>query len=243
MTNPMTPADLIFHNGQVLTVDSEASIQSAVAVSGKTIQVVGADNDVLSLASPETRILDLNGRTLIPGIIDIHAHMDREGLKEIFPSLSGVRSISDVLGVVRDQVSTKNPGGWVVTMPIGDPPNYFDMPQNLAVGVRYGFGTDNKPYNPFATLWAAVARTERQTGSVLGPDQHLSRMEALRVFTMGEAYFFFDETRRGSIEPGKLADMAVLSDDLLRTPEDDLPNLNSVLTTVGGRWVHQSAEL
>ena len=51
--------------------------------------------------------------------------------------------------------------------------------------VRFGIGTDNKPYNPFATLWSAVARTERRTGKVLGPDQRLNRMEALRVFTLG----------------------------------------------------------
>ena len=50
-------------------------------------------------------------------------------------------------------------------------------------------GTDNKPYSPFATLWAAVARTERGTGTVLGPEQRLSRMDALRAFTMGGAYF------------------------------------------------------
>ena len=68
---------------------------------------------------------------LILGIIDIHAHMDREGLKEIFPTLAGCRSIGDILKVVREQVSAKNPGEWVVTMPIGDPPNYTEMPQSL----------------------------------------------------------------------------------------------------------------
>ena len=57
------------------------------------------------------------------------------------------------------------------------------------MGVQYAFGTDNKPYSPFATLWAAVARTERGTGTVLGPEQRLSRMDALRAFTMGGAYF------------------------------------------------------
>ncbi|MDP6513597.1 MAG: amidohydrolase, partial [SAR202 cluster bacterium] len=537
MTNSTSPADLIFHNGQILTMDSSSSIQSAVAVKGNAIQAVGADNDILPLAGLETKVTDLRGRTLIPGIVDIHAHMDREGLKEIFPTLADSRSITDILEVIREQVSTTSPGEWVVTMPIGDPPNYTDMPQSLAegryptrweldqvspdnpvyirgiwtpwnvppsisiansaafklagidrhtqspdstvtieknsdgeptgifidqntyptvefnlmrvvprfthtqrvaalkrsmalynsvgttstyeghgvapevvrayrevwdsgaatvrsqlvlnpvwesaeeaqqdmeqwghtasgsgfgdemlkltgiylqyegsqyiaesrlaelpftgwagfgqayndadrfrkfghlaarhnlrvntlvrdvleevltifeevhqetpidqkrwvinhvlqaspeqlqriknlglvvetipltelwlrgskyldqpdladsavphrrydeMGVHYAFGTDNKPYNPFATLWAAVARTERQTGKVLGPDQRLSRMDALRVFTMGGAYFCFEEDRRGSIEPEKLADMAVLSDDILTMQE------------------------
>jgi len=57
------------------------------------------------------------------------------------------------------------------------------------MGVQYAFGTDNKPYSPLATLWAAVVRTERGTGTVLGPEQRLSRMDALRAFTMGGAYF------------------------------------------------------
>ena len=82
----------------------------------------------------------------------------------------------------------------------------------LARNVDFGFGTDNKPYNPFVTLWSAVARQERRTGKVLGQSQRLTRLEALRVFTQGGAYFCFDEHRRGSLEPGKLADLAVLSD-------------------------------
>ena len=60
---------------------------------------------------------------------------------------------------------------------------------------------------------------------------------------MGGAYFCFDETRRGSLEPGKLADLAVLSDDLLNVAEEEIPNLHSLLTMVGGEIVHRSGEL
>jgi len=113
----------------------------------------------------------------------------------------------------------------------------------LNQGVRFGFGTDNKPYSPFPTLWAALARRERRTNDVLGPEQRLTRLEALKVFTMGGAYFCFDEDRRGSLEPGKLADLAVLSDDFLEVPEDEIPRLYSVLTMVGGRVVHSAGEI
>ncbi len=113
----------------------------------------------------------------------------------------------------------------------------------LARNVDFGFGTDNKPYNPFVTLWSAVARQERRTGKVLGQSQRLTRREALRVFTQGGAYFCFDEHRRGSLEPGKLADLAVLSDDLMSVPEDEVPTLSSLLTMVGGKVVHQSGGL
>ena len=554
-------ADVILHNGQVLTVDANDSVQQAVAVRGRIIQAVGSDQDVLVLAGPETTTINLRGRTLIPGVIDIHAHMDREGLKGIYPSLEGARSISDILAIVRREVEQKRPGEWVVTMPIGDPPNYADMPQSLSEGrfptrreldqvsphnpvyirgiwtpwnvapsvsvanslalqlagidrqtqapdpsvtitrddsgeptgifidqnrfptveftlmrvvprfthtqriealkesmrlyngvgttgiyeghgvapevlrvykevwdagemtvrahlvlspawrslaeatqemerwahsasgggfgddmlriggyfIRYrgepytararsaelpytgwagfaesynstnrfrrlvrlaashnlrvhtlaretleevlevfnevhrefpidgrrwilehvlhttpeqlqrirrlgllietipltelwlrggyfmdspqlndnavahrsyiehgipfGLGTDNKPYSPFVSYWSAVARKERRTGKILGPGQCLSRLEALRAFTLGGAYFCFEEERRGSLEPGKLADLAVLSDDLLGMPEEELPQLHSLLTMVGGRVVHRTADL
>ena len=58
-----------------------------------------------------------------------------------------------------------------------------------AKDIPFGFGTDNKPFNPFETLWSAVTRQERHTNQVLGPTQRLSRLEALRAFTMGGAYF------------------------------------------------------
>ena len=548
----------ILYNGKVLTVDREDSVQQAVAVQGNRILAVGSDSEILPLLGPGTATMDLRGHTVIPGIVDIHAHLDREGLKSIYPSLEGLRSIAEILARISELATDKEPGEWLVTMPIGDPPNYADMPGSLAEGrfptrqdldrvapnhpvyikgiwtpwnvppsvsiantaalqlagidrhtespdssvtiekdsageptgvfidtgrypsveftlmqvvprftmaqrvealkesmrlynsvgttgtyeghgvapevlqaykaawdagemtvranltvsphwqsveqaaremeswghsfsgrgfgdeflrvsgyfIQYGgnrytaearssllpftgwagfiqsyhspnffaetvklaaendirvntlvrepleevleifeavnrdiplrgrrwtlahvlqttdrqleqirdmgllvetipltelwlrgapyldspdladtaaahrrylergvdfsFGTDNKPYNPFATLWAAVARRERVTDRVLGPNQCLSRLEALRAFTLGGARFSFDEDCRGSLEPGKLADLAVLSADLLEAPEEEIPRLESQLTMLGGRIVHQT---
>ena len=553
-------ADTILYNGKILTVDAHDSIQQAIAIRGDEIAAIGSDSDILSLAGVGTQTLDLRGHTVIPGIVDIHAHLDREGLKSIYPTLEGLGSIIRIKDRIRALLAGKAPGDWVVTMPIGDPPNYADMPQSLAEGrfpnrydldeiapdnpvyikgiwtpwnvppsvsiansaalrlagidrhtqppdstvtiekdsdgeptgvftdmgrypsveftlmqvvprftvgqrvealresmrlynsvgttgtyeghgvapevlqvykaawdagemtvranltvsphwqsveqaaremeswghsfsgpgfgddflrvsgyfIQYGgnrytaearstllpytgwagfiqsyhspdffaetvrlaaqnnirvntlvrepleevldvfeavdqdiplkgrrwtlahvlqttdrqlerirdmgllvetipltelwlrgtpyldnanladtavahrrylergvdfsFGTDNKPYNPFATLWAAVARRERVTDQVLGPDQCLTRLEALRAFTLGGARFSFDEGQRGSLEPGKLADLAVLSGDLLDMPEDEISGLESSLTMLGGRIVHQSGD-
>ena len=554
-------ADIILHAGKVITVGNDNRIEQAVAVRGELLQAVGSDQDVLALAGPDTQVIDLRGRTVIPGIIDIHAHMDREGLKRIYPSLEGATSMPEILSLIKQQVDQKRPGEWVTTMPVGDPPNYADMPANLQEGrfpnrwdldkvspnnpvyirgtwtpwnvppsvaiansmalqlagidrntqspdssvtiehddlgeptgilrdserfpsleftlmkvvprftqeqrvaalkesmqlynsvgttgtyeghgvapevmraykevwdanemtvrahlvlspewktvagaakemerwghaasgqgfgdemlrvsgyylshrgnkytararsaelpftgwagfaesynspakfhqlallaakhnlrvntivarglgevldifqkvnreipigdkrwtighvvetsaeqlkvirelgliietiplthlwlrggqfvkdsgragkavahkdyldqgVRFGMGTDNKPYSPFPTIWAAVARQERTTNEVIGPTQCLTRMEALRAITMGGAYFSFEENRRGSLEVGKLADIVVLSGDYLDIPEDKIPDLNSVLTMVGGRVVHSSGLL
>ena len=557
---PTGTAETILHNGRILTVDRNDAIQQAVAIRGDRILAVGSDVDILPLAGPETKSLDLRGHTVIPGIVDIHAHLDREGLKSIYPSLEGLRTISQIQERIVELLSDQAPGEWVVTMPIGDPPNYADMPQSLAEGrfpnrhdldriapdnpvyikgiwtpwnvppsvsiantaalrlagidrhtespdssltiekdsegeptgvfidtgrypsveftlmrvvprftmsqrvealkesmrlynsvgttgtyeghgvapevmqvykaawdagemsvranltvsphwqsveqaaremeswghsisgwgfgddylrisgyfIQYGgnrftaearssalpytgwagfiqsyhspdffsetvrlaaennlrvntlvrepleevltvleavdreiplngrrwtlahvlqtteaqlerirnmgllvetipltelwlrgspyldnpeladtavahrrylqrsvdfsFGTDNKPYNPFATLWAAVARRERVTDQVLGPNQRLTRLEALRAFTVGGARFSFDEDRRGSLEEGKLADLAVLSGDLLDMPEEQISGLESSLTILGGQIVHQSQD-
>jgi len=113
----------------------------------------------------------------------------------------------------------------------------------LEQGVRFGLGTDNKPYSPFPTIWAAIARQERLTNKMVGPEQVLTRMEALRAITMGGAYFSFEEGRRGSLETGKLADLAVLSDDYMTVPEDEISSLESVFTMVGGQMVHSTGDI
>ncbi|MEO2140931.1 MAG: amidohydrolase family protein, partial [bacterium] len=127
-------ADIILHAGKVITVGNDDRIEQAVAVRGELIQAVGSDQDVLALAGPDTQVIDLRGRTVIPGIIDIHAHMDREGLKRIYPSLEGAMSMPEILSLIKQQVDQKRPGEWVTTMPVGDPPNYADMPANLQEG-------------------------------------------------------------------------------------------------------------
>ena len=68
--------------------------------------------------------------------------------------------------------------------------------------------------------------------------QQITRLEALRMYTLGSAFHSFDEDKLGSIEPGKLADLAVLSDDPLSVSDDKLKRLRSVLTLQAGRIVH-----
>ena len=124
--------DAIFHNGRVLTVDRVNTVQQAISIQGGKIHAVGTDEEVLVGSSSKTDVIDLGGRTLIPGIVDIHAHLDREGLKGVCPSLEGAQSVSDILAIIRSLVDRTNPGEWIVTMPIGEPPNYADVPGKLA---------------------------------------------------------------------------------------------------------------
>ena len=111
----------------------------------------------------------------------------------------------------------------------------------LASGIPVSAGTDNIPYNPFFSVWAMVARQERTSGRVIGPGQRLDTGDALRLLTRNGAWLSFDETRKGSLECGKLADLAVLSHDPRDTPVDELPQVRSLLTMLGGRIVHEAS--
>ena len=127
----MTGPDLILYGGNVITVDPALHIAEAVAITVDRITAVGNTSDVRRLAGTDTRLVDLRGRTVVPGLVDAHAHMDREGLKSLFPSLAGARSIDDVLQRIETLVKAAAPGDWIVTMPLGEPPYYFDVPGSL----------------------------------------------------------------------------------------------------------------
>jgi predicted amidohydrolase YtcJ len=123
--------DTLLLNGRILTLDDNSSIHQAMAIHCSHIQALGRDDELKPFADPNTRIIDLKGLTAIPGIVDAHAHMDREGLKNLLPGLAGARSVSDILAVIKEEVSRKKKGEWVVTMPPGDPPNYAGIPETL----------------------------------------------------------------------------------------------------------------
>jgi len=126
------PADLVLKNAKVITVDPRFTIAQAVAIAGERILAVGTDVAMAAHTAPWTRVLDLKGKTIIPGLIDGHAHMDREGLKAVYPALGRVRSIRDIQDRISELARRKKPGEWIVTMPIGDPPYYWDVPDILA---------------------------------------------------------------------------------------------------------------
>lgn len=126
-------ADLILHSGQVLTMERGAAPAQAVAIADDRIVAVGTDAEVRAQSqAPHTRSVNLDGRTVIPGVIDAHAHMEREGLKTLRPSLAHARQLSDVLDVIRHEVQRVPKGEWIITMPVGQPPFYFDGPLTLA---------------------------------------------------------------------------------------------------------------
>lgn len=95
-------------------------------------------------------------------------------------------------------------------------------------------GSDNRPIDPFIGFWAYLAR-EDVSGDVGKPDQVLARQDVLRAYTSNGAYGLFEEDDRGSIEEGKLADLVVLSADILTVPKDEVRSIRPLMTIVGGR--------
>ena len=97
-------------------------------------------------------------------------------------------------------------------------------------------GTDApvEDIDPIPSFYASVSRRVKD-GSVFYPEQRMSRMEALRSYTINAAFAGFDESNRGSLAVGKLADVTVLSKDLMTIPEDEIPSTRILYTIVGGK--------
>jgi len=115
----------------------------------------------------------------------------------------------------------------------------------LALGVPVGAGSDATrvaSYNPFVSLyWLVAGKTVG--GTTLYPEANrLDRAEALRRYTLGSAWFSGEEDKKGSVEIGKLADLAVLSADYFSVPEEEIKGIESVLTIVGGKVVYAAKE-
>jgi predicted amidohydrolase YtcJ len=115
----------------------------------------------------------------------------------------------------------------------------------LAMGLPVGAGTDATrvaSYNPWVSLyWLVTGKTVGNT-QLYGASNRLDRTQALRLYTLGSAWFSGEEANKGSIQADRLADLAALSEDYFSVPEERIKHLESVLTIVGGKVVHGSGE-
>ena len=110
----------------------------------------------------------------------------------------------------------------------------------LDAGIVVSGGTDFplSPYNPWVSIqWFIDGKTQSGV-EIRSANENPTRLEALRIYTRNSAWMSFDEDERGSLEVGKLADLAVLSADFLEVPTEDISDIESLLTMVGGRVVY-----
>lgn len=115
-TAPDGPADRVLLNATVLTVDTTNPIAQAIAIRGNRIVAVGSDADILEWTGPDTRRVDMEGRTVTPGLLDAHAHFNTSGadrLNVLDLSYPEVQSVADIVEAVRAQVEASEPGEWI----------------------------------------------------------------------------------------------------------------------------------
>ena len=115
-------------------------------------------------------------------------------------------------------------------------------------GVTVGGGSDHmqkigslrsiNPYNPFLGMWITLTRQPRWTDQPLHPEQRITRAQAIRLYTINNAYLTFEENQKGSLENGKLADFIVLDKDILTCPTDAVKDIQVEQTYLGGRLIY-----
>src|SRR5690242_2242557 len=107
-------ADLVLSNGKIITVDERFTIAQAVAIKAGRIIAVGSNQEIARFAGPNTRKIDLKGRSVIPGLIDNHMHLLRAGQTwQLEVRLDGVESRKQALGMLENRAKALGPGQWV----------------------------------------------------------------------------------------------------------------------------------
>lgn len=129
---------------------------------------------------------------------------------------------------------------------------YFHAYKTLAdQKVMVGGGTDHmqkigsfrsiNPYNPFLGMWITLTRLPRWADQPLHPEQNLTREQAIRLYTINNAFLTFEEHKKGSLEPGKLADFIVLDRDILTCPLEEVKSIEVEQTYLGGKRIYTRA--
>jgi predicted amidohydrolase YtcJ len=125
---------------------------------------------------------------------------------------------------------------------------FFPLKTVLAAGIPVAGGSDHmigfdknnavNPYNPFLNIWMCITRKMRN-GDVFYPEERVTRQQALGLYTTGAAWIQFAEKSRGSLEPGKLADVVVIDRDYLTCPEDEIRQIEPLMTIIGGKVLYE----
>jgi predicted amidohydrolase YtcJ len=111
--NKVAPADLIFINGNIYTANDQQPHAEAVAVKGDRIVFVGTGAAAKSYQGPKTKVVDLHGATILPGMTDAHHHLEGVGFREMTLNLEGITNLQDFLAKVKTKVDQAKPGEWV----------------------------------------------------------------------------------------------------------------------------------
>ena len=159
------------------------------------------------------------------------ADIPRFGKLHVIASMQGIHCTSDAPYVLQRLGAARAKEGAYVWQKL------------MKSGAVVANGTDApvEDVDPIPNFYASVSR-KLKDGTVFYPDQRMSRMEALKSYTINGAYAAFEEGNRGSLKVGKYADITVLSKDILTIPEDEIPTAKVAYTIVGGRILYTAAD-
>src|SRR5262245_20882907 len=107
------PADVVFKNGNIYTVNERQPRAEAVAVKGGKIVFVGSNANAKAYEGKSTRVVDLQRKTVVPGLTDSHYHLSGVGAREMNLNLEGITSLEGFLAKIKERVDTAKPGEWV----------------------------------------------------------------------------------------------------------------------------------
>lgn len=113
LQTPNTSADVVFKNGNVYTANDKSPQAQAIAVKGDRIVFVGTNAAAQKFVGSNTRVVDLQGKTVLPGFTDSHQHLSGVGLREMTLNLEGTTSLEDFLAKVKARVDQTKPGEWI----------------------------------------------------------------------------------------------------------------------------------
>jgi len=201
------------------------------------------------------------GDGAVQTLIDAYAEINREfplrGARPCithanFMTAAGIRQMKDIGIVANLQPDWLWLDGGTLRKQFGDERlKYFQPYKTLfESGVVVGGGSDHmqkigsfrsiNPYNPFLGMWITLTRQPRWTDQPLYPDQRLTREQAIRLYTINNAWLTFEEKEKGSLEKGKLADLIVLDRDILTCPIDEVRKIQVEQTYLGGKLIYRT---
>jgi predicted amidohydrolase YtcJ len=167
----MEHADMVVRDARVVTVDPNFSIVEAFAVTGGRIVALGSTTDINAFVGPDTQVLDLAGRTVLPGFVDAHPHTIHRALVSLAkPDLAGADTTAEVVRRIAAEAERTPPGTWIMTTPLGDPPDYFPGQQPRVTRADLDPVTPDHPvYVPTPAYWPHPALLNARALEVLDP--------------------------------------------------------------------------
>jgi len=155
--------DTVLVNGKILTVDAQSSVREAMAIRDGHITALGTSAEMRKLAGPRSRVIDLGGRTVIPGLIDSHLHAIRAALSfttEV--NWIGVRTLEEALGRVKDAARTMKPGSWLIVAG-GWNPQQFRENRRPTQAELMAVAPENPVYIQLGYAWAMMTPLAHKT--------------------------------------------------------------------------------